>query len=150
GQEKEGGAKLASVTENGPSAKAGLKADDLVVSVDGKAADSYNAMLEALRPKEPGTKVKFGVGRGGTDEQEKREVEMTLVSRPADAPARPVFFGVRTEEATGGVRVAEVVENSSAAKAGIKADDVIQSVEGKEAGTPDNFANLVRENRKPG
>ena len=54
------------------------------------------------------------------------------------------FLGIRSEKVEDGIRVAEVVAKSSAAKSGIKAGDVIVKLEGESVGDPLEFSNHVR------
>jgi len=74
------GAVINEVTKNSPGDKAGLKADDVVVSLDGKKVDSSSALsrMVALRP--PNSTVNLAVYRGGKPQ----EVKVTLTSRPGD------------------------------------------------------------------
>src|SRR6185503_9700962 len=79
GEDAEEGAKITSVVGEGPAGKAGLKADDIVQAVGEKAIQSYNQLLEDLRTRNAGDKVKVKVLR---DEQP-QEFEVTLAERPA-------------------------------------------------------------------
>src|SRR4030095_16845253 len=73
-------ARINEVTNNSPGDKAGLKADDVVVSLDGKKVESSSALSRnvALRP--PNATVTLGVVRGG----KAQDVKVTLTSRPGD------------------------------------------------------------------
>ncbi len=51
---KDGGALITSVSENGPAAKAGLKAGDVIVAVDGEKVDSSGDISRAINKKETG------------------------------------------------------------------------------------------------
>ncbi|HEY1333090.1 MAG TPA: Do family serine endopeptidase [Myxococcaceae bacterium] len=74
------GALINEVTKNSPGDKAGLKGDDVVVSLDGKKVESSSALSRnvALRP--PGSTVTLGVIRGGKNQ----DVKVTLTSRPGE------------------------------------------------------------------
>ncbi|HEY3587419.1 MAG TPA: PDZ domain-containing protein, partial [Myxococcaceae bacterium] len=74
------GALINDVTKNSPGEKAGLKADDVVVSLDGKKVESSSALSRnvALRP--PSSSVTLGIVRGG----KAQDVKVTLTSRPGD------------------------------------------------------------------
>ena len=170
GEEEEGGnVKITQIFENAPSAKAGLKVDDLVTALDGKPIGGYEKMLEFLQEKKVGDKVKFTFKRAGSSQ----DVTVTLEARPTTGPAAagggggrgagggggrggrgaggagiaadqpwPGFFARDTED---GVRVRAVTQGSSAEKAGIKADDVILEVNGKKTGT---FRELLEDLQK--
>jgi putative serine protease PepD len=60
------GALLRSVTSGGPADKAGLKAGDVVTSVDGKAVDSAEDLIAHVRSSAPGATVKVTYTRDGT------------------------------------------------------------------------------------
>jgi photosystem II stability/assembly factor-like uncharacterized protein len=75
----------------GPAAKAGLKAGDELVSVDGTKYDDYAKFLEFIQSKKVGDKLKVIVKRAGKEET----IELTLGRRPeeADAEAPPAGGG---------------------------------------------------------
>jgi serine protease Do len=74
------GALINDVTKNSPGEKAGLKPDDVVVTLDGKKVESSSALSRnvALRP--PNSSVMLGIVRGGKSQ----DVKVTLTSRPGD------------------------------------------------------------------
>src|SRR5580704_1813687 len=52
GEEEDGETvKITQIFENAPSAKAGLKVDDLITALDGKPVGGYEKMLESLQGK---------------------------------------------------------------------------------------------------
>ncbi len=58
------GARLTSVSANGPGAKAGLKAGDVVVRVDNQRIDDADGLIAAIRSHAPGDKVSLTYMRG--------------------------------------------------------------------------------------
>jgi photosystem II stability/assembly factor-like uncharacterized protein len=139
GTDAKEGVKLSDVAANGPAAKAGLKTDDVVLSINGNAVPNYSALIEALRPHKVGDKIKIAYQRGN----DKKEVESTLAARPQPqrgfgggggggmggrGGASPGFFA---EDAEGGIVVTEIADNGPAAKAGIKVDDVVTAIDGQ-------------------
>ena len=74
------GALINDVTKNSPGDKAGLKSDDVVVSLDGKKVESSSALSRnvALRP--PNSTVTLGIVRSG----KAQDVKVTLTSRPGE------------------------------------------------------------------
>ncbi len=72
------GAIVNEVSPGGPSAKAGLKLDDVVVAIDGQKIGSANALTRAVALKRPGTTSTLTVYRNGN----KQDVKVTLGTRP--------------------------------------------------------------------
>ena len=56
------------VTANGPAAKAGLKAGDIIVALNGKPVTNPDALVVGIRALDVGDKVTLTVRRGGKDE----------------------------------------------------------------------------------
>jgi photosystem II stability/assembly factor-like uncharacterized protein len=140
-EETESGVRLARVVVDGPGAQAGLQADDIVQTVDDKVIASAEQLNGEIREHKAGDKLKFKVLR---DEQV-QEIEVTLADRPAGAggggrrggpagggrggaPAGGVYLGITGEDAEGGVRLTTVVDNGPAARAGLKAGDLVKTV----------------------
>ena len=73
------GAILQEVTPDSPASRAGLRAGDLVTSVDGHAIQSSSEMIARIRAHKPGDEVTLGVTRGGNE----TAITATLTQRPA-------------------------------------------------------------------
>ncbi|CAB4949160.1 unannotated protein [freshwater metagenome] len=68
------GAKIAAVTAGGPADQAGLKANDIILTVDGRPVSDSTELIVAIRSNAPGEVITLGVKEGsGT-----REVKVTL------------------------------------------------------------------------
>jgi S1-C subfamily serine protease len=135
------GALVQEVTPDSPAAKAGLRRGDRIVKMDDKGLTSVEAFLRNVAARKPQEKMKLGIMRDGKEQM----LTVTLGERPpAERPGpafrRPAFLGVQLQplsaelktrlrvETETGVVVTEVMPNSPAAKAGLKADDVITSI----------------------
>ena len=132
--------KVTGVVENGPAAKAGIKTGDIITDLDGKKLAGYEKFMEEIGDKKVGDKVKLTVKR----DNETKEFEATIEARPpgrgpggrggaggaAEAPTTP-YMGVQGEDVPGGAKLTAVTENSPAARAGLKADDIITAMDGK-------------------
>lgn len=68
------GAYVASVTDGGPAAKAGIKEGDVIVKIDDQDIVSADGLILAVRSYEPGDTVKVTVVRG--DEEKTFDVEL--------------------------------------------------------------------------
>ncbi len=75
------GALIRSVTANSPAADAGLKRNDVIIAVDGKAVSSPDEVGAAIRRRNPGDKVSLLVEQGGSQ----KTISVTLGTRPANA-----------------------------------------------------------------
>jgi putative serine protease PepD len=73
------GAIIQEVTPDSPASRAGLRAGDLVTSVDGQAIQSYSEMVARIRAHKPGDEVILHVTRGGNE----TTITATLAQRPA-------------------------------------------------------------------
>jgi photosystem II stability/assembly factor-like uncharacterized protein len=128
GADGAGGTKLTEVAANSPAAQAGLQANDVLLSLDGKPVPNWAALIDQLRPHKVGDKVKAVYQRGSA----KKEVEIALAALPATGSGprfpNPGFF---TEDAEGGLLVTEMAEGGPAARAGLKIDDLITAIDGK-------------------
>lgn len=143
------GALVASVRPDGPAAKAGLKAGDLIVSVDGQDVDDSNAFDYRFATKPLGGTAKLGVIRAG------REMAATVeLATAPDAPrdeititARSPFAGARVanlspaladelqlQNVDQGVVIVGTDDGSVAGSLGFQRGDVIQEVNGKPIG----------------
>jgi membrane-associated protease RseP (regulator of RpoE activity) len=87
---KDGGALITSVTENGPAAKAGLKAGDVIVAVDGEKVDSSGDISRAINKKETGDITLTIVSNHNT-----RTVTLTPEKNPEKQLIRPGTVGTR-------------------------------------------------------
>jgi S1-C subfamily serine protease len=152
------GAWVQTVTAGGPAEKAGLKAGDVILAVDGTKVGPEGDLSALIAAHKPGDAVTLSVGTRGAAP---RDVKVTLGESSARAggpflgveysaaPRGPAqgerpFPGVRA-----GVVVRQVAEAGPAAKAGVKSGDVIVAVEGVPVSSPRAVAGAVA-SRKPG
>lgn len=125
-------AEIAAVAPDSPAAAAGLRADDRVVSIDGKPVESAGMLKEKLRGLTADAPVAFAVAGpdGGTR-------TVTVTPRPASKPFTGqgqvrAIVGIQSGEARdgGGVEVSAVTSGGAAEKAGVKTGDVVVRVDG--------------------
>jgi S1-C subfamily serine protease len=73
------GALVSSVQAGSPADQAGLKTNDVVVSLNGTPISTATALTAALHPLKPGDVVKVGIYRGSAQQT----VSVTLGTNPA-------------------------------------------------------------------
>jgi serine protease Do len=133
------------VEEDGPGAKAGIKAGDVILKVDGTEVDTSAQLPGMIASKKPGSSVDIEVWRdGGVKRLSAKPVEIvdkgTKVanrnSEDADATAklglsvRPLEQEEKRQVDTTGDLVVEDVDGPAAA-AGVQRGDIILGVNGK-------------------
>lgn len=74
------GIKVVEVVEGGPGEKAGLKKDDVITAIDGRAVDSPQEVPMLVQAAGAGAKMKVEILRGG----EKKSIEVVLGKHPLD------------------------------------------------------------------
>jgi photosystem II stability/assembly factor-like uncharacterized protein len=77
GEDVEKGAKLVTVTDEGPAQKAGLQAGDIIQEVDKKAVKSYGDLLDIVREHKPGDNLMLKVLR----DEKVKDIKLTLGER---------------------------------------------------------------------
>ena len=83
------GATITRVVDDGPSDKAGLKVDDIVIQVDEKIVTDYNSMLSEMRKKSAGDVSKLRVYREG----KLTEIDVEFEEYPEGRTQRSPFTG---------------------------------------------------------
>jgi serine protease Do len=134
GLDRPRGALVSQVEKDSPAEKAGLKAGDVLLGVNGKAIERSAEIPPLVAAVKPGSKANFEVWRDGS----KRQITVTVGELPAErvAAAKPESNTSETGRLGLAVRPSDqglVVENASgaAAKAGIRAGDVVTAVNGR-------------------
>jgi len=154
GLKKPAGALVSSVEKGSPAAKAGIEPGDVILGIDGKEIATSGELPAAVAGRTPGDTVKLQVWRkGGTRDLEVKvgafsEPKLAAGDTPETAKGR---LGVavrplspeeqRQAESKGGLLVQEV--SGAAAKAGIRAGDIIISVDGEKVSDVEKLRTLV-------
>jgi RNA polymerase sigma factor (sigma-70 family) len=149
GDQEDGRVFVHEVFSDSPAAKAGVKAEDIILKVGDKEVKDPQTAVSALKALKPGEKVTIRFRRG---EQEK-DLTITLGKWPADfreggkpkkadppaAEKARGFFGLKLRGDTdnGSVVIHDIEPDSPAAKAGIKAEDILLKVGKEEVKSPE-------------
>ena len=168
--ENSAGVRIIDVVEKGPAESSGLKKDDLVVSIDGRAVRKMEDMGRALQGSPVGRRMIFEVERDGRRQQ----VAVTLGRRPAPEDRRFREFGRIPEDppqqdddgkpklgvltiavtdqsrfrlrlpTTSGAQITRVNPGSTAEAAGLRVDDVIVALDGNTVRRSEDLSELIR------
>lgn len=76
--ESQTGVLVANVTPEGPAAKAGVMAGDVILAIDGTPVTDANALVQGVAQKAPNSMVKIELERAG----EKLSLDAVLAQRP--------------------------------------------------------------------
>jgi Do/DeqQ family serine protease len=158
GLQRPSGALVASVMAGGPAAQAGLKAGDLIVSIDGAAVEDPNAFGYRFATKPLGGTAQIGIVRQGRN----MVLPIALRSLP-DAPreeveikARSPFLGatvanlspaladeLRLDPQTEGVVITAVADGSTAQSIGFQKGDIVMSVNNEKIAKPADLERIT-------
>jgi serine protease Do len=167
------GVLVGSVQAKGPAEKAGIRAEDIIVSLNGQPVKNGEDLVARISDTPVGNKVKITVDRGGKH----MDFDVTVADRtevfaerfarngapaPAEQPeTSEVKFGFKLRSLTAaereelkldenqGVKVAGVVEDSFAAEIGILDGDIIVSINRIPVGSHEDIRK-VQATLKPG
>jgi serine protease Do len=156
------GALISQVYGGSPAEKAGLKAGDAVIEIDGvKVTNSQDVVREVLK-KQVGQKVNFVILREG----KRTEISLTTAQMPEKIgerePVKPAreWFGLRVSNVTPdiakqlgltkteGVVIVGVEPNSVAQRAGLKAGDIISEINRQKVFNENDYRSVM-EKTKP-
>ncbi|PIF23272.1 serine endoprotease DegP [Candidatus Pantoea floridensis] len=126
------GAFVSQVLPNSAAAKAGVKAGDVVVSMNGKALTSFAALRAEVGSLPVGTKLQLGLLREGKPVSVTVELQQSSQDKVQSAT---IYTGIEGADLSNidsngqkGVRVDNVKAGSAAARIGLKKGDVILGV----------------------
>lgn len=164
-QDDDKGAEIESVTDESAADKAGLKKGDVITMIGDKKIEDADDVTQAIRGKKPGDKVSITYLRDGKEQKTTTEltkwkgIRMNAMSLPRienlngnwSMPQSVVVFGrprmglsIQDTEDGVGVKVLDVDDESAAAKAGIKKDDVIVGVDDVDVKSTDDVVRATR------
>jgi serine protease Do len=155
------GALVSEAQDNSPGKKAGIKAGDVIVAVDGKTIDGPRELAKLIGNTAPGKEVEVTLWRDGKSESVKLtlgELPATDKQASADDQSAPdkgsslKDFGltVTGSEDGKGIVVTDVDPDGAAAERGIQAGDVIVSVNSKEVSAASDFEKAIADASKAG
>ena len=148
------GVLIADVSKGEPGDKAGLKAGDIVIAVDGKKATDSRTLVGIIGSKSPNDKVVLTVIR----DSKQQNITVTLGERPVEGQVAGNYSNKSPKKSqgditvtdlsrddasglgvTGGVVITDIDTKSNAYSAGLRQGDVIVWVNRKSIANPDEF-----------
>ena len=158
------GVVVSKIMPDGPAAKSDLKPSDVITAVDGSRVTTAQQLRNAIRNKQIGQPVTLDVFRKGKSLQVKispaewvEPVAAVAKTKAAPAPETDTAnLGVTIQaltkelaaqfgtDASEGVLVAAVEKDSPAARKGIKAGDIITSINQQQTDTPKQFREALK------
>lgn len=149
------GAIVTKPQKGSPADKAGIKAGDVILSVDGKSVKGPRELARVIAGYDPQSSVEVTIWRDG--EEEKVTVNLGKLSNLASANAKQknkknkVRVGLALEAAPdGGVIVVEVEPDSAADDKNIRVGDIVKTVNGEEVNEPADVSKIVGQAAKLG
>lgn len=142
GENRDGKAVITQVYPRSPAARAGLLPGDIIETMGEKAITDFDTILDELRMKKAGDKFSTNILRGA----DKKILEFTLVGRGGSGGAAQrtgPFFGAFGEDDEAGLKVVQMLPESSASKSGLLADDVIVEFDGAKAESWESLTEAV-------
>lgn len=171
----EAGVEISKVEDDSPASRAGLKVGDAILQFNGQRVEGFEQFARFVRETPAGRDVRLTISRDGNVQTlvvkvaARKGIAMTMPNMPhIEIPTMPdmprVFtmwrssmFGVEAEALSGqladyfgvkeGVLVRSVIKDSAAAKAGLKAGDVILKVNDAKVTNPNEVSAAVRTSR---
>jgi serine protease Do len=155
------GALVSEPQNDGPAAKAGIVARDVITSIDGAPVKDAHALARKIGTMAPGTSVKLGLMRDGSE----KTVTLTLGTLPDERQANAAApqgsekgtpkLGLTLAPASAvganqGVAITAVDPNGPAAERGMKSGDVILDVAGKLVSNPSDVTKEIADLHKAG
>ena len=163
--EHDKGAEISSVSKESAAEKAGLKSGDVITRIGDDKINDTEDVTKAVRSRKPGEKVTITYLRDGKEQKATAElgrwkgVNIKAITAPRVhvTPPTPEFRGntftyggrpklglsIQDTEDGKGVKVLEVDDESAAAKAGIKEDDIITHIDDNEIESTDELRREV-------
>ena len=154
------GALIAKVHAKGPAARAGLRAGDVVVSVDGKTVQDPQGFQYRFLTKGIGGSAELGVVRKGQQVKTTITLIAPIEDPPRDVrdlPGRHPLAGCKVanlspavaqevgmeDDTRAGVVVLEVAQRSAAARFGVRRGDIVLAINDEKIESVDQLAGIL-------
>lgn len=163
--EDEKGAKITAITRESAASKAGLKVGDVITKVGDVKIENADDVAKAVHQHKPGDKVAVTFLRDNKEQTLTAELgkwkgvrinnlNATIAPMVPEAPRVWTYgfgngpkLGLSVQETDDGkgVKVLSVADDSNAAKAGVKKDDIITKINGDEVNSTDDVLEAMHD-----
>lgn len=144
GEDKKDQIVLKTVVDNGPAAKAKLKPNDAIISINGDKTEGYQKLIALVQDKSEGDQIKLKVLR----DKKELDIVVTLDLRPSQGQRTSnAIMGIQGQDAkegTAGAALTSITGGGPSEKAGLKSGDIVQTIDGKDV---KDYAALIQEIR---
>jgi serine protease Do/serine protease DegQ len=147
GLESAKGALVQQVVEGSPAEKAGVKAGDVITSINGKTVSNSTELRNTIGLLRIGEKVDLGLVREGRNQRVVAIIgERNTATGDTAAQIHPALEGASLSNAenNGGVAIQAVAEGSPAAQSGLRPNDVILGVGRMRIGNLDQLRAAIK------
>lgn len=164
------GALIRDVTEGAPAEKSGLRAGDVIMTVEGEKIENSRDLARKIAAYEPGKTVDVGISRNGASQTIKvmlgtfpsEPQDASPRSRPSDPQVAPRVTALKAlgldlaldvdgrNDSSADVVIRDVDPDSDAAKKGLRGGDVIVAVNGEKVAKPEDVDRIVRSAQQKG
>lgn len=158
----ESGVLIAEVFEGDPADEAGIKANDIVLSINGQTVDSSRDLTRLIAGLDVGSKAEVRVNRDGKEKTftvkiARRDDEKLLASGSGNSGSMESDLGIEISDITPeisrqfnlgsseGVIVVEVAPDSKGAEAGIAKGDVIKEINHQPVKDISDYNKIIRD-----
>ncbi|TKB55950.1 Do family serine endopeptidase [Ferrimonas aestuarii] len=149
GLESQHGAFISQVVPDSAADKAGLKAGDIIVSVNGKKIKTFSELRAKVATLGAGTTVKLGIIRDGDEDTYKVTLSEAEGENVQASVVHPALEGAKlstyNQDGIKGVVISEIAERSPAARQGLEEGDVIVGVNRKRIESLKELRNLLED-----
>ena len=143
------GVLVTGVGENSEAEKAGLKAGDVIIAVDGKETRTTGALRNTIGVRKIGDKVTLSIIRDGKEKTVKCKVGEPSAVVVAAGKLHDLLEGARFENNPDGrgVIIADISQNSNAAASGLRPGDVIIGANRQRVNNVNEFKNALSQSK---
>lgn len=127
------GAFVSEVLQKSAAAKAGVKAGDIIISVEGKKINSFSELRAKIGTTAPGITINLGLLRNGKFKNIYVVLDDSALIKKIEKILNPALKGASLsngylKDGNKGIRIEDVVKNSPAATIGLKKGDIIIAI----------------------